>query len=165
MIKALAGRALATAHVDPSSWSYAARYAAQSLICHALQKRHLSLPCDYSFSTSTWTQGCQIPHPRSFAGRILFGTISMTKCHTYFALQTMLPLTLVSTKQVCQSGISLDDLVGIDPQPATFKTRFKKDDHGGAPTSDKPIDLDSLAIDLDSDGELNAELSLICPDA
>ena len=44
LIKALAARALATAHLDPSYWSYATRYAAQSLICHSLQKRQLSFP-------------------------------------------------------------------------------------------------------------------------
>ena len=73
LIKALAARALATAHLDPSYWSYATRYAAQSLICHSLQKRQLSLP----FGTTVAAQvlghkDVKFPHPRSFTGRLLF---------------------------------------------------------------------------------------------
>ena len=73
LIKALAARALATAHLDPSYWSYATRYAAQSLICHSLQKRQQSLP----FGTTVAAQvlghkDVKFPHPRSFTGRLLF---------------------------------------------------------------------------------------------
>ena len=73
LIKALAARALATAHLDLSHWSYATRYAAQSLICHSLQKRQLSIP----FGTTVAAQvlghkDVKFPHPRSFTGRLLF---------------------------------------------------------------------------------------------
>ena len=44
LIKSLASRALATAELDSSYWSYAVRYASQSLLCHALQKKQRSLP-------------------------------------------------------------------------------------------------------------------------
>ena len=44
LIKSLAARALATANLDSSHWSYCVRYASQSLLCHALQMRQRSLP-------------------------------------------------------------------------------------------------------------------------
>ena len=65
-------------------------------------------------------------------------------------------------------GIQLDDLVGLDPQLQlfAFKTPLKKDDHDGALTTDKPIDLDAPdPIYLDAEDELNAQLSFACPDA
>ena len=44
LIKSLAARALSSSSLDPGYWSYAVRYAAQSLLCHALQKTQKSLP-------------------------------------------------------------------------------------------------------------------------
>ena len=41
LVKSLAARAFATAQLDSSYWSYSVRYAAQSLLCHALQRRSL----------------------------------------------------------------------------------------------------------------------------
>ena len=173
LIKALAARALATAHLDPPYWSYATRYAAQSLICHSLQKRQQSLP----FGTTVAAQvlghkDVKFPHPRSFTGRLLFwdhlnDQVSYLLCPPENAssepcvYKAGLPVKL-------PPGVNLDELVGLDPQPQplAFKTPFKRDDSDDHFASDKPIDLDATdPIDLDAEDELNAEISLICPDA
>ena len=173
VIKALAARALATARLDPSYWSYATRHAAQSLICHSLQKRQLSLP----FGTTVAAQvlghkDVKFPHPRSFAGRLIFwdhlnDQVSCLLCPSENAssepcvYRAGLPVRL-------PPGVNLDDLVGLDPQPQplAFKTPLKRDDSDDHFTSDKPIDLDATdPIDLDAEDELNAEISLTCPDA
>ena len=44
LLKALAARSLASAGLGHEYWSYAVRYASQSLLCHALQKTQRSLP-------------------------------------------------------------------------------------------------------------------------
>ena len=44
LIKSLAARSLCTSGLDSTYWSYAVRYAAQSLLCQALQIRQKSLP-------------------------------------------------------------------------------------------------------------------------
>ena len=42
LIKSLAARALATANLDSTYWSYSVRHASQCLLCHALQLRQRS---------------------------------------------------------------------------------------------------------------------------
>ena len=44
LIKSLAARCFCTSGLDSTYWSYAIRYAAQSLLCQALQIRQKSLP-------------------------------------------------------------------------------------------------------------------------
>ena len=114
----------------------------------------------------------KFPHPRSFTGRLLFwdhlnDQVSYILCPPESAssepcvYKAGLPVRL-------PPGVNLDDLVGLDPQPQpiAFKTPFKRDDHDEQLTSDKPIDLDATdPIDLDAEDELNAEISLTCPDA
>ena len=56
LIKALAARGLATAHLDPSYWTYATRYAAQSLICHSTSEETTVFTLwNHSSSTRAWT--------------------------------------------------------------------------------------------------------------
>ena len=50
LVKSLAARALASANLDKVYWSYAVRYAAQSLMSHALQKTQRSLPFEWQAS-------------------------------------------------------------------------------------------------------------------
>ena len=73
LIKSLAARALSTSSLDVSYWSYAVRYASQSLLCHALQRRQRSLP----FATSVVAQvlgykEIRFPNSRTIFGRLLF---------------------------------------------------------------------------------------------
>ena len=136
-------------------------------------KRQLSLP----FGTTVAAQvlghkDVKFPHPRSFTGRLLFwdhinDQVSYLLCPPENAssepcvYRAGLPVRL-------PPGVNLDDLVGLDPQPQplAFKTPLKRDDCDEHFTSDKPIDLDATdPIDLDAEDELNAEISLICPDA
>ena len=72
LIKSLAARALATANLDSSYWSYSARHASQSLLCHALQLRQRSLP----FGSIVVAQvlghrDVKFPDRRSITGRLL----------------------------------------------------------------------------------------------
>ena len=73
LIKSFASRALATAELDSSYWSYAVRYASQSLLCHALQKKQRSWP----FGTTVVAQALghrdvKFPASRSITGRLLY---------------------------------------------------------------------------------------------
>ena len=82
LVKSLAARALATAQLDCSYWSYSVRHAAQSLLCHALQRHQRSLP----FGSSVLAQELdhkkfKFPDSRTVTGRLLF--TCKTKCHTF----------------------------------------------------------------------------------
>ena len=73
LIKSFAARALSSSGLDPSYWSYAVRYAAQSLICSALQRSQRSPP----FGTTVVAQvlghkDMRFPRSRSLTGRLLF---------------------------------------------------------------------------------------------
>ena len=59
LIKSLAARALSSSGLDPSYWSYAVRYAAQSLICSALLSAFTSF-WHYCRCSGPWSQGCEI---------------------------------------------------------------------------------------------------------
>ena len=73
LVKYLAVRALSTAQLDSSYWSYSVRYVAQSLLCHALQRQQRSLP----FGSSVVAQDLdhkkiRFPDSRTVTGRLLF---------------------------------------------------------------------------------------------
>ena len=73
LVKSLAARALATAQLDSSYWSYSVRYAAQSLLCHAPQRHQRSLP----FGSSVVAQELDLkkikfPDSPTVTGRLLF---------------------------------------------------------------------------------------------
>ena len=73
LIKSLASRALAAAELDSSYWSYAARYASQSLLCHALQKKQRSLPFDATVVAQVLGhRDVKFPASRSITGRLLY---------------------------------------------------------------------------------------------
>ena len=73
LIKSLAGRALSSSSLDAGYWSYAVRYAAQSLLCHALQKTQKSLPFGSTVVAQVLGhQDVKFPEPRSLPGRLLF---------------------------------------------------------------------------------------------
>ena len=64
LVKSLAARALATAQLGSSYWSFSVRYAAQSLQCHALQRHQRSLPFGSSLvsqETGARLQEDQVP--------------------------------------------------------------------------------------------------------
>ena len=73
LVKSLAARALSHSGLDGSYWSYAVRYAAQSLLCSALQRPQRSPP----FGTTVSAQrlghrDIKFPFPRAMVGRLLF---------------------------------------------------------------------------------------------
>ena len=122
LIKSLAARALSSSSLDPGYWSYAVRYAAQSLLCHALQKTQKSLP----FGSTVVAQvlghrEVKFPEPRSLTGRLLFwdhlrDQVSHVLCPPEspdddpLVYRAGLPVKL-------PPGINLDDLVPPDPRP------------------------------------------------
>ena len=73
LVKSLAARALATSQLDVSYWSYSVRYAAQSLLCHALQRRQRSLPFGSSVVARLLDyKDVRFPNSRTLTGRLLF---------------------------------------------------------------------------------------------
>ena len=73
LLKTLGARCLASAQVSEQFWSYAVRYATQSLICSALQRKQKSPP----FGAQVIAQvlghkGVKFPKPKTLSGRLLF---------------------------------------------------------------------------------------------
>ena len=73
LIKALASRCLVTSGMDSEFWSYAVRYAAQSLICASLQRHQRSPPFGSQVIAQALGHGMiKFPTERSVSGRLLF---------------------------------------------------------------------------------------------
>ena len=73
LIKALASRSLMTSGLDSECWSYAVRYAAQSLICASLQRPQRSPPFGSQVIAQALGHGMiKFPTERSVSGRLLF---------------------------------------------------------------------------------------------
>ena len=73
LIKAIAGRALASAKLGPEFWSFAARFAAQSLLCYALQMQQKAPPFGCQVTAQPLGHlAVKFPYPRSVSGRLLF---------------------------------------------------------------------------------------------
>ena len=73
LLKCLSARALATSHLDVSYWSYAVRYAAQSLLCNSLQLRQKSLPFGCPVVAQILNRkDVRFPESRTITGRLLF---------------------------------------------------------------------------------------------
>ena len=82
LIRSLAARCLANFSLDGSYWSFAVRYASQSLLCRALQLRQKSLP----FGTTVVAQvlghrDIKFPQPRSLIGRLLSDFLLVCSVH------------------------------------------------------------------------------------
>ena len=72
MIKVLSSRCLATSGLDKEFWSYAVRYAAQSLTCAALQRQQRSPPFGSQVIAQALGHGLiKVPTERSMSGRLL----------------------------------------------------------------------------------------------
>ena len=73
LLKAISARCLSSASLDESYWSYAVRYAAQSLLCAALQKPQRSPPFGAQVVAQALGHGLiKYPQQRSVAGRLMF---------------------------------------------------------------------------------------------
>ena len=73
LIKALASRCLVTSGMDSEFWSYAVRYAAQSLMCAGLQRHQRSPPFGSQVIAQALGHGMiKFPTERSVSGRLLF---------------------------------------------------------------------------------------------
>ena len=73
LLKALAARSLASAGLGHEYWSYAVRYASQSLLCHALQKTQRSLPFGATVAAQVLGhRDIKFPESRSMTGRLLY---------------------------------------------------------------------------------------------
>ena len=155
LIKSLAARSLCTSGLDSTYWSYAVRYAAQSLLCQALQIRQKSLP----FGASVVAQvlghrDVKFPQPRSLTGRLLF----WDHLHDGTSYVLCPPEDDVSDPLVHKASlpvklpppINVDELEAPKPLPAK-----KKFDHPLAPgddLQDEPKDLDPDIPDDDDEG-------------
>ena len=159
LIKSLAARCLKFASLEPTYWSYAVRYAAQSLICRALQIRQRSLPFGSSVvALALGHQDIKFPQPRSITGRLLFWN------HLHDQVSHILcpPEDDVSDPLVYRASLptrlppatDVDTLLDLQPLPSkkTFSQPLASNDDLDA----KPKDLDpkpSVTFDLDKDDE------------
>ena len=157
LVKSLAARALATAQLDSSFWSYSFRYAAQSLLCHALQRHQRSLP----FGSSVVAQELdrkkiKFLDSRTVTGRLLF----------WDHMQDQVSYILVppgddnidflvhraSIPARSPPAIKIDELTDVDPlpplpsRPPTFD-RSLHDKVAEEEMSRNPLDLDPLPVD------------------
>ena len=161
LIKSLAARSLCTSGLDSTYWSYAVRYAAQSLLCQALQIRQKSLP----FGASVVAQvlghrDIKFPQPRSLTGRLLF----WDHLHDGTSYVLCPPEDDVSDPLVHKASlpVKLPPAINVDeleaPKPLPTKKKF---DHPLAPGDDlhdEPKDLDpDIPDDNDEDDDVILE--------
>ena len=87
LIKALSSMCLATSGLAHEYWSYAVRYATQSLICAALQRHQRSRPFGSQVIAQAFGHGMiKFPTERSVSGRLLFlGITYLIRGHAFFA--------------------------------------------------------------------------------
>ena len=148
LIKSLASRALASAELDSSYWSYAVRYASQSLLCHALQKKQRSLP----FGATVVAQvlghrDVKFPAFRSITGRLLYfdhlnDQVSYILCPP--GDDSIDPLVhRAGLPAKLPPAVNIDELAGPDPLPSSFD-RPLQDKHLEDKLSKDPLDLDPL---------------------
>ena len=175
LVKSLASRCLCAAKLEGTYWSYAVRYAAQSLLCNSLQLRQKSLP----FGTSVVAQvlghkDVRFPQPRSLTGRLLFwdhlhDSTSYILCPPEDDVSD--PLVQRASLPVrLPPGANLDDLAGLQPLPAQ---KFFDKPLASAPSSqDQPKDLDPDPLPAstdedraDSDDDVLVEISHSACDA
>ena len=151
LIKSLASRALATAELDSSYWSYAVRYASQSLLCHALQKKQRSLP----FGTTVVAQvlghrDVRFPSFRSITGRLLYfdhlnDQVSYILCPP--GDDSIEPLVhRAGLPAKLPPAVNIDELAGPDPLPSSFDKPLR-DPYFDDKLSKDPLDLDPLPSD------------------
>ena len=151
LIKSLASRALATAELDSSYWSYAVRYASQSLLCHALQKKQRSLP----FGTTVVAQvlghrDVKFPASRSITGRLLYfdhlnDQVSYILCPP--GDDSTEPLVhRAGLPAKLPPAINIDEFAGPDPLPSSFD-KLVQDKSTEDRMSKDPLDLDPLPSD------------------
>ena len=157
LVKSLAARALATAQLDSSYSSYSVRYAAQSLLCHALQRHQRSLP----FGSSVVAQeldhkNIKFPDSRAVAGRLLFWDHMQDQVSyilvppgdnniDFLVYRASIPARL-------PPAINIDEFTGTDPlpplpsRPTTFD-RPMQDRMVEEEMTRNPLDLDPLLVD------------------
>ena len=73
LMKALSSRCLTASGLSQEFWSYAVRYAAQSLLCSSLQRKQKSPPFGSSVIAKVLGhKDVKYPEPRSISGRLLY---------------------------------------------------------------------------------------------
>ena len=180
LLKALAARSLASAGLGHEYWSYAVKYASQSLLCHALQKTQRSLPFGATVAAQVLGhRDVKFPESRSITGRLLYwdhlrDQISYILCPPDspegdpVVYRAGLPVRL-------PPGINIDDIAPPEALPPIIKNKFDRPltDNGrplNTPPGIEPIDLDAREdesappgtepIDLDEDDPLIADAAL-----
>ena len=177
LLKALAARSLASAGLGHEYWSYAVRYASQSLLCHALQKTQRSLPFGATVAAQMLGhRDIKFPEARSMTGRLLYwdhlrDQISYILCPSDSpdgdptVYRAGLPVRL-------PPGVNIDDVAPPEALPPIVRKKFDRllTDHDysqDAPPKIEPIDLEEEEvkdappriepIDLDEDDPLVAD--------
>ena len=157
LVKSLAARALATAQLDSSYWSYSVRYAAQSLLCHALQRQQRSLPLGSSVVAQELDhKKIKFPDSRTVTGRLLFWDHMQDQVSyilvppgddniDFLVYRASIPAQL-------PPAIKIDELTGADPLPPlpSRPSVFDRSLHervAEEEMSRNPLDLDALPVD------------------
>ena len=173
LIKALASRCLMTSGMDSEFWSYAVRYAAQSLICAGLQRHQRSPPFGSQVIAQALGHGMiKFPTERSVSGRLLFWDHlsdqgSCILCHDvehdeWTVYRAGLPV--LAPPDVIPTPDAHDDHPGrgsdSDAQPGSGidNSRLRTDEPGRGLSkfdrplradSDTPFEIDDDAIEID----------------
>ena len=153
LIKAISARCLSSASIDPSYWSYAVRYAAQSLLCVAIQKAQRSPP----FGSQVVVQALghdkiKYPEQRSIAGRLLFWD-HLADQGSYILCP---PEGEHDDPLVYKAGLPV--LSPLDVPDSMLDAKAKDDAKEGEPSEKKKFDTPLLPgsdepLDLDPTGE------------
>ena len=132
-MKALSARCLTTSGLPQEFWSYAVKYAAQSLLCSALQKKQKSPPFDSQVIAQVLNhKKVKYPEQRSISGRLLYWD------HLQDQLSYLLCPSEEEDGEPTVQRAALPVLAPPEtPQPkATFGTPLKNENPG------HPVDLD-----------------------
>ena len=151
LIKSLASRALAIAEPDSSYWSYAVRYASQSLLCHALQNQTEVFALWYYCGCSGLRSSrCKIPASQSITGRLLYfdhlnDQVSYILCPP--GDDSIDPLVhRAGLPAKLPPAVNTDELAGPDPLPSSFDKPLRDPFFDNKLFKD-PLDLDPLPSD------------------
>ena len=157
LVKSLAARALATAQLDSSYWSYSVRYAAQSLLCHALQRHQRSLPCGSSVVAQELNhKKIKFPDSRTVTGRLFFWDHMQDQVSCILVppgddnIDSLVYRASIPAR--FPPAIKIDELTDADPlpplpfRPSTFD-RSLHDKVAEEEMSRNPLDLDPSPVD------------------
>ena len=149
LMKSLASRVLTIVSLDPSYWSYAVKYASQSLLCHASQESQKSLPFG-SIVVAQVHRDVKFPSSDFF-----IGIAWEIKCPMFFVHLSLLTMILLFAGVVCLWNF-LHEATWMNWFYLMLRLRrmllFER-------VRDKKLNDDILDLDFDDDDDVFLEIS------